>query len=119
MFGDGQEEKVPSRRTETQVKGYPIDSAQSERIAGQGEQLLEDLYVQYDEIGGDSDVVTALPQTPLFVTRNDYRNEKDDWKHRLLVLLLRRCDDARYVLLQTLEDALRQPHVRVADVAAL
>lgn len=37
----------------------------------------------------------------------------------MLILLLRRCDDARYVLLQTLENALRQPHVRVADVAAL
>ena len=101
------------------TKGYPIDSAQSERIAGQGEQLLEDLDVQHDEIGGDSDVVTALPQTPLCVTRGNRGNENDDRKHCLLILLLRRCDYARYVLLQTLENALRQPHVRVADVAAL
>lgn len=64
-------------------------------------------------------MVTALPQTPLFVTQGNCNNENNDRKHRLLILLLRRCDDARYVLLQTLQNALRQPHVRVADVAAL
>ena len=68
VFGEGEKKEVQRRRLLMHTKGYPIDSAQSERITGQGEQLLEDLDVQHDEIGGDSDVVTALPQTPLCVT---------------------------------------------------
>ena len=97
----------------------PIDATGGERVAGEREELLQHLALQRDKLGGEADVVVALAQAPLRVSGEGREDEDDGGNDDLLLLLLAGGDDGGDVLLQALQNALRQPHVRVAHVAAL